>query len=204
MYNKTSLFIYVRNTNQESKKTLEAVQKYVDPTALEVGINEIRTVREGGVVIKCKNKEEINKIKIVAEKKLGKSYKVNTPDLKNPNIKILDINRELTADELIEAIKNQNAFLNYESVLLNVKVIKKMKTKWMAIAECDAVSFNKIIKENGLLFLDWSRCRVFEYISVFRCYKCGGFDHKADQCTNNSSRCLRWAKAVREHKNESK
>lgn len=192
------VIIKPKNANQESKKTLETVQKYVNPAALEVGIKEVRTVKDGGVVIKCNTKDEINKIKNVAEKKLGKNYKVNAPDLRNPSIKLLDIDREFSSEELIDTLKKQNLFLDHESVALNVKIFKKMKTKWMAIIECDPESFSKIMKENAL-FLDWCRCRVFEYVSVFRCFKCGRFGHKADQCTSSGSICLRCAKPVSEH-----
>lgn len=189
-----------KNTGQESKKTLEMVQKHLNPTALEVGITEVRTVKEGGVVIKCNSKDEINKIKTAAEKKLGKNYRVNTPNLKNPNVKIVDIPREMESDELIEAIKKQNITLNSDSIL-NVKVIKKMKTKWMAILECDPESFKKIMQENGI-YIDWSKCRVYEYINVFRCFKCGGYGHKSSSCNNSSSRCLRCAKPVGEHSSD--
>lgn len=195
-----TVIIKPKNASQESKKTLEVVQRYVDPAALEVGINEIRTVKDGGVVIKCNSKEEIKKIKSVAEKKMGKSYKVNTPELKNPNIKVLDIGREMTNEELLEAIKKQNVYINHDYLSLSIKVIKRMKTKWMAIIECDPVTFKRIMDANGL-FIDWSRCRVYEYINIYRCFKCGGFDHKANECTKSGSRCLRCAEAVSGHDN---
>lgn len=196
------VIIKPKNTGQDSKKTLETVQKYVSPTTLEVGITEIKAVKEGGVVIKCGTKEEINKVKIAAEKKLGKNYKINAPDLKSPSIKIIDIDREMTSDELLDTIKKQNLILNHNSVSLNLKALRKMKTKWMAIVECDPESFRRIMDQNGL-FIDWSRCRVYEYVSIFRCFKCGGFGHKADHCSNDS-RCLSCAKPVSEHENGEK
>lgn len=181
---------------QESKKTIEAVQKHVKPSDLEVGIAGIRSVKDGGILIKCSSKDEVMKIKNVAEKKLGKNYKVNTPELRTPSIKIVDIDRQMDNDELVNSIKKQNLFLNHELLSLKVKVMKKMKTKWMAILECDPESFQKIMAEKSL-YIEWSRCRVFEYFNVFRCFKCGGFGHRAEVCEN--LRCPKCAKLLSEH-----
>lgn len=182
---------------QESKKTMEAIQKHVNPVSLEVGITEVKNIKEGGVLIKCKSKEEVKKIQTVVEKKLSKNYKINTPDLKRPCIKILDIDQEMDEDELINSLKKQNFFLNTDGVYLKVIAIKKMKSNYMAIIECDPSTFKKVQEEN-VLSLNWSRCRVFEYVGVLRCYRCGGFNHKADQC--NSERCLKCA--ISGHKSE--
>lgn len=184
---KEVVIIKPKSSKQDGKKTLEMVQSHVSPTALEVGISDVKTLKDGGVIIKCNTKEDLTKVKQAAEKKLGKTYNISTPDLINPNVKILDIEREMNAEELLNVIKKQNAYLNKDSLFMNIKVIKKMKSKWMAIVECDADSFNCIMNENGL-YIDWTRCRVYEYINVHRCFKCGGFGHKSDQCSNGS-RC---------------
>lgn len=180
-----------KNKDQECKKTLEAVQKCVNPSILEVGINEVRNAKEGGVVIKCNSKTEVNKVKTIIEKKLGKTYNIDAPELKNPTVKIVDIEKEMTEDELLTYLKKQNFFLNHDSLSLTVKVFKKMKTKFMAILECDPESYQRIMKER-FLYLDWARCRVFEYVSVLRCFGCGGFGHKKEQCSS-VSRCLKCA-----------
>lgn len=169
------------NEQGNSKKTLEAVQKYVNPSVLEVGIREIRNTREGGVVIKCDSRSEIEKVKSVVEKKLSKTYNISAQNLKNPSVKIVDIEKEMSSEELILFLKKQNYFLNHEKLTLSVKILKKMRTKFMAIVECDPESFRRIMKE-GFLYVDWARCRVFEYVSVYRCFKCGSFGHKKDQC----------------------
>lgn len=189
--NKTSseVVIIKPKTKQESKKTKEAIQRNLRPAALEVGITELKSIKEGGVVIKCKNKEEQEKIKKAAEKKLTKHYQIKAPELKNPCIKITDIEDKLTADELINCIKKQNIFLQEtENNNLVIRAIKKMRTNYMAIIECDPISFKKILAE-GCLCINWSRCRVFEYVSIFRCFKCAGFDHHADKCSSDP-KCL--------------
>lgn len=177
------------NELSSSKRTLEAVQKHVNPLALEVGIKEIWNTREGGVAIKCDTRNEIEKVKTAVEKKLSKTYNVVAPNLKNPCIKVIDIVNELTADNLLSHLKKQNSFLNLDTTELTVKVIKRMRTKYMSIIECDPGSHRRILEE-GYLYLDWSRCRVFNYVSVFRCFKCGGFGHRRDEC-KSAIKCLK-------------
>lgn len=175
---------------QESKKTREAIQKHVKPAALEVGITEIKNIKEGGVLIKCKSKEEVERIKSVAEKKLSRNYKINAPQLKRPCVKVLDIDENLDSEKLINAIKKQNPFIQHESLCLEVLTIKKLKTTYMALIECDPTTFSRIMTEQRLC-VNWSRCRVFEYVNIFRCFNCGGFNHKANDC--KSLRCLKCA-----------
>lgn len=172
---------------QESKKTKEEIQKKLQPATLEVGITEIKNIRDGGVIIKCKHKEEVEKIKAAAEKKLNKKYNIKIPDQKNPCIKIMDIEEEMNENDLKRSILKQNQYLHHDSSFLEVKIVKKMKTRYLSIIECDPLTFRKIMEQNRLS-IGWSTCRVFEYVNVYRCYKCGGFDHKSSDCIE--VRCL--------------
>lgn len=174
---------------QESKKTKEAIQKNLKPAALEVGITQIKDIKEGGVVIKCKNKEEQDKLKKAAEKKLTKNYQITAPELKNPCIKIVDIEEDYQNEDLLNYIKRQNLNVQHDSLHMEVKVFKKMKKNYMAIVECDPVT-QKMILDEKFVYINWSRCRVFEYISVFRCFRCGGFNHHAENC-ETEEKCLK-------------
>ena len=80
-------------------------------------------------------------------------------------------------EELKECILKQNAFLRGGNVEIKVITIKKMRTRYMAIVECDAITHEKILQE-GSLSIGWiPACRVFDYVYIFRCYQCGGFGH---------------------------
>lgn len=176
---------------QESKKTKEEIQSILQPSNLEVAIEQVRGIREGGVMIKCKTKMEHERIKKAAEAKLD-NYRVSVPELKNPCIKVVDIEEKCDAQELLDWIRGQNSCIIHESMSLKVRVIKKMKRNNMAILECDPTTFRNIMREEHL-YINWSRCRVFEYVSVNRCFKCGGFSHHADKCTRGE-KCLKCSK----------
>lgn len=165
----------------DSKVTKEDILKNIKPAELQVCITKIKNIKDGGILIGCSSKEELDKFKSAAEKKLKKNYNIKIPQLKNPCIKILDIEDTMDEDELKKYICKQNSYLQHENFFIEIKVIKKMKSRYMAIAETDPLSFKKII-ENGKLSIGWNICRVFEYVRVYRCFNCGGFDHRANEC----------------------
>lgn len=179
-------------TAQDNQVTKNDIQKNIKPAVLEVGIQEIKNTKEGGILIKCNNKNELEKIKAVAEKKLNKNYKINIPEQKNPCIKIVDLEENMEENILKDNILKQNSFLNKDKANLQIKVVKKMKSRYMAIVECDPDSFMQIM-ECGKLNIGWTVCRVFEYVRVYRCFKCGSFDHKIDECKKEKM-CLKCCK----------
>lgn len=85
-------------------------------------------------------------------------------------------------NELLNCIKKQNAYLCHENMDVKVVTVRKMIKRYMAILECDPTTHAKILEE-GSLCIGWTpSCRVFDYVRVFRCFKCGGFNHKAEEC----------------------
>ncbi|KAK9754733.1 hypothetical protein QE152_g997 [Popillia japonica] len=157
-------------TNQESSLTKSELRKQL--------ITGMKSVKDGGVIIKCKNKEDVEKIKKATEKKMKK---------------LTDIEEDMTEEELKTSIINQNSCMQHDNLDVRVLVIKKMRSKFMAILEVDPVSFQEVTKKEKLC-IGWSMCRVFEYVRVFRCFKCGGFDHKAEGC-KTGRRCQKCAES---------
>lgn len=185
-------------TKQNNSITKDDICKNVKPASLEVGIVQMKNIKDGGIVIKCKNKEDSAKIKDAAEKKLKKKYSIKLPELVNPCLKVIGIDDDLEADELKACILKQNQIVQDEKSILNIKVLKKMKTKKMAIIETDPGTF-AFIMNHGKLSIGWSICRVFEYVNIFRCYKCAGFGHMAKDCTEDV-KC--WKCAASDHAGE--
>lgn len=160
----------------------------IDPTKLK--INKLRKVPKGGIAIECNGIDESKEVHKVANEKMSDKYVITVPELKNPKVKITDINQELNEDELVSALREQNDFLKNSEM----KVINSFKTKrnnFTAIIELDAVSFEECMKIKRVKVI-WSNCKVIEDLNVFRCFKCNGYNHKSTNCTNSQS-CKRCA-----------
>lgn len=111
-----------------------------------------------------------------------KQYNVSTRSARNPCVKVVDIGDDYTDENILKnCILKQNSYLMHDQFDMKIRTVKKMKHNFMAIIECDPVTFNRVM-ENSRLSVGWSVCRVFEYVNLLRCFNCGGFNHKAGDC----------------------
>ncbi|KAI4469434.1 zinc finger cchc-type superfamily [Holotrichia oblita] len=178
---KPCLLCRPKNVQDSEKAKTDLKNKLLSPVNLEIGIKGIKTVKDGGILIKCTNKTEVDKLKTEAQNKLHKNYVIKTYPKKNPRVKIVGFEDEYTEESLLRCINKQNSQLNLSLAQITVKLIKKMKTTFMAILECDPSTFQRFMKQEKVN-IGWSICRVFEHIRVLRCFRCGGFNHIAANC----------------------
>lgn len=169
-----------------ANQTRDKLKDNVNPVDLKIGIAHIKNVLKGGVAISCGSKQEIDKLKEEVQNKLGEDFMIHAVQKKKPRLKIVGIDECLPEEEIKNCIYSQNSCVNKDVAEIKVVVIKKMKTKYMAIIEVDKNTFNSIL-EKGKLKLGWSVCAVFESVNILRCFKCMGYGHKAENCTNNTT-----------------
>lgn len=168
----------------DNKITKEKIDQHMDPARLGIGIRGIRDAKDGAVVIKCRDKRDADKLKRNLELNMGEGYSASIPAKKNPCIKIVDIESHFSEEELTSKLKQQNSYIFGDSHL-RVVVIKKMVKFYMAIIECDAQSFGRYESTgDGRLYIDTRACRSFEHVGIMRCFKCHGYRHTSNNCTN--------------------
>lgn len=144
----------------------------------------LRNISKGGVVLECKNKEAINKIREEVSQKLGSNYDVSVPKKRAPRIKVVGITENLSYEDTERKILAQNTFLDHNSANIKVVHIQKIKNRsnYFAYLEVDGISYSKLLREEKLN-IGWDRCRVYDAVNITRCYKCSGFNHRATECT---------------------
>lgn len=156
----------------------------LNPAELKIGINSFKRIHEGKIAIACDNTNDLKKLQGEIDQKLGNQLDTVVSKRVNPKIKITGLNVEIERNQLKTCIINQNRYINGQNAILDVKSIYKGKYAYTAIMEVDGESFNEIMKR-GILKIEWSICKVFEYVNIMRCFKCCGFYHKAINCRNN-------------------
>ncbi|KAK9751420.1 Reverse transcriptase (RNA-dependent DNA polymerase) [Popillia japonica] len=149
---------------QDTRATRDDIIKKLNPTELELGITGVRNMREGGLAITCQTDEDTTKIRKEVTRKL-KNYSVVTREPKKPCIKIVDIADDLNEEKLRTCIVKQNGSILHHETDFRIKTIKKMKKTYMAIVECDPITFKKLTNV-GRLTLGWSVCRIYEHAVV--------------------------------------
>lgn len=153
----------------------------IRPSDLGVSNGKMTGLKSGAVLMTCKGKNELEKIRNETVAKLGDRYDVKIPSLNGPKIKIVGLDEEYDGERLKFAIINQNKFVPRNASIKQI-VCKKMKMRWFSIIQCDAETFKSVI-DNGALCVEFNACQVYEYVDVRRCFNCYGFFHNAKNCS---------------------
>lgn len=186
------LVIKPKNSEQKNMITKNDVKKHIDPVELEV--SGIRNISNGGILVECKNEEAVKKLKEEAVKKLGEDYSVSVPKKLTPRVKVIGLSEKLQPEQIEANIKAQNHYVEDESARIKVVHIQEMKDKrrgYCVYMEVDGKTYKKMLLEQKLN-IGWDRCKVYDAVSVKRCYKCSGFNHKASECRGEKA-CPRCA-----------
>lgn len=154
----------------------------INPASESIRIKNLRKTRNDKVFIETASKADLEKITgnpKIKERDL--CTEVSTA--KKPRIIVYDIPRHLQEDSIKRAIFAQNSEIfedvSYDSFSENVNF--KFKTgkrdgdtvHW--VIKCSAMLRNRM-RNAARIFIEWSRCRVLDYLSLSRCYKCLDLD----------------------------
>lgn len=171
---------------QHSKVTMQQIENTVEKTQLKVC--GTKNIRDGGVVLCCSNKNETMKVKEMVREKLGEDYEVTLPAIKNPRIRITNIDPNIPDNDIISELKLNNEIIRSADMKLITVIPKRIRGTAFndVVVEVDAEAY-KVLLDVGVLYLPWRECRVFEHIYLKRCFKCCGFSHTSNECQNEQS-----------------
>lgn len=173
---------------KEMNKVKEDLRSNIDPVDLQVGLNIDRNTRNGGIILKCTNSEALNTVKNNIKTKMGEEYEIQVPKKLNPRIIVTGIDEEelqneAEVKELSKKIIKQNRIP--QGVNFRFEGIRKTKTRkgrFNLIVDVDPGTFNYLMNRDQILYIGWNNCNIYEYFSVRRCFKCGGYNHEAKDC----------------------
>lgn len=142
------------------------------------------------MVISC-DTDESSKFKNLVNERLGDKYVVKQLASFNPRVKVVGISEKLEDEVLLNYIKVQNKSLisaTSECKLVNLKPVRKNHRIYQAILQVDKSTYDRMLN-CGKLFVGYDYCSIYDAIDIRRCFKCCGFHHVANQCTNNTHIC---------------
>lgn len=175
--------------HQEMSTTKKDLHKNINLTELKIGINSIKNVKNGGMEIKCKNKEDVRKLEEEIKKKVTQ-YDVQIKELLNPKIKIsgLKLENNMSEKDIENMIRQQNNFIKEDDKLIIHHIrYNEQKRSYMLFAEINASLFKKNFNQNhGKLFIAWQYLDVYENNQITRCYNCCRYNHKNKNCKNKT------------------
>lgn len=155
---------------------------------LAIPINMIRKNKNGQVAVKYKNSVDVARAKTVLSDKLGADFSVELEHLKLPRIKVINVDSEMSKEELCVDIYHRN-FLEIDGAFNIIADFKNRSDYRTLILEVTSESYLHL-KNNGFrLYIGHQCCRIFDYFNFNLCYKCGRFNHSHKTCSNDDT-CL--------------
>lgn len=177
-------------SRQNSKKTMDDISNKIDKS--QVSVCDTRNIREGGVVLRCNNKNDTMKVKEMVRESLGDEYEVILPAIKNPRVRITNVCTNIPDEQIVNELKANNEQIQSIDMKLVTCIPKRKRgaTSNDVIFEVDADAYSKLL-HIGTLNLPWRECRIYEHIHLKRCFKCCGYSHISSQCNREQfcSKC---------------
>jgi hypothetical protein len=156
-------------------------------------IKKAVNVRGGGVLLVMKAGCEKNKIlgdKIIKDSNLKVSEPVNV----KPKIVIYNVDREISPEQIKEEIYVRN-FQNHVNrqkwdkefnPLFKIGPKDRDRVHW--VIECSP-EIRKELINSFKIYIEWTSCKVKDYVSVSRCYKCQALGHVSKYCKKEKDVC---------------
>lgn len=177
-----------RETSEQLRKTIK--NKLSKEQILK--IKNAKNIRGGGVLLVLDSTEEVSKIlgdKIAKDSK----FKVSEPQKHKPKIVIYDVPEDIDDKALIYEVHSRNyndlPLTDFETGFKPVFRFgsrDKKTSNW--VVECSGqVRRSLIFKER--VYIEWRSCKLEDYLSVPRCFKCQGLGHVSKYCKRENITC---------------
>jgi hypothetical protein len=159
----------------------DILKSRINPTDIRVGINSLKTLRNGKVQIETCNKEDIKILTNNIHDKCGDKLKVLVQKLRNPRMVIYNVPEDISTQNVEETILGRNPELNLNKgdIIAKFSYVTKRLTRNLVI-EGSALTRRKLLQKK--IKLGWIICGLGAYLVATRCFKCSKFNHRSREC----------------------
>lgn len=186
---KTPMLIIKPKTVQEVDNTKEDMYKLLERNGMKIGINKLRSAKDGAIRVRCRSKDETELLAMKINSEPEDKYGVEVEKLQKPKLKIVKIERKFGYEELKTKIIEQN-FENDQSIDLQVQYIQYIQNRntYTAFIEVSAETYLKIMTRRKL-YIGLQRYNVYNDLNMKRCWKCAAYGHSGKNCGSEKFFC---------------
>ena len=167
--------------NHTPEEIIRVLKEKVNPAEIKVGITSLKALRDGRVIIEASSRNEINLLGDKIREECAETLAVNMQTLKKPRMIILNTPTEITPENILEILTQQNPELATEEDNMVPKLSYKTKRGTTNIV----IEVNSEIRKRLLhnrVKLGWTLCRVDDYLVAKRCFRCSRYNHTHKEC----------------------
>ncbi|CAK9801626.1 Uncharacterized 50 kDa protein in type I retrotransposable element R1DM [Anthophora quadrimaculata] len=192
------------NSNlKDSDETKKAIVTSMEPAKEKLRIRNVRKISNKGVLIETETPEDLKNL-INSSKLATAGLKVGLPPKRRPRMIIHSIPLDKQEKDILNAIHEQNleklpSAKFAEDFKLVFKTGDKNRTRVNWVVEVTP-EIRDTLKSSGRVFIDWQACRIQDFLTVSRCYKCQSFGHVSKHCTAKEDTCGHCAQSGHSYK----
>jgi hypothetical protein len=173
--------LFVKSKNNQSAEYTRTLRKSkVNPTQMKVGISALKTLKNGQLLIESEKKSELEEVCKKINEVCGEELESYMPTLKNPRIIVFIVPEDITSENAAQAIVLQNSELNLKNEIKPKFMFEDKKKRKNLVIEVNSETRKRLVGRK--LKIGWHVCNSSDYFSVMRIYKCGKYNHRAQEC----------------------
>lgn len=183
-----TILIEPKNGDKDSESTSDIVKKTLNPAIDNLSVECLRKVKNGGVIVKCDNRDDIKKI----ETTLATKTDLQGREIKKgrPRMMIQNIDADIQDEDILGMIYERNNYIRerFETgedfkktcTIRTTFRDKKHSENKSAIVEVEPKTRNVLLEAK--LKLGWQTINTRDYVSVLQCFRCYEIGHRAADC----------------------
>lgn len=188
-----SVVVTSQDELESGEQVLEKVKKVVNAKEEGVKIDKVRQGRDRKVIIGCRNREEIEKVR---DKIKETGVNLNVDDVKNkdPLVIFYGVLKVNTDEDIKRALMIQNGNLLGKECGIAEKIEIRYRRKARnphtehVVARVPAPIWKRLV-EAGAVHIDFQRIRVADQSPLVQCSRCLGYGHGKRFCREEVDVC---------------
>lgn len=180
-----SVMITSKNETETGDQVIQRISKTINAKEEGLMIEKIRKGKDRKIILGCRTKQEIEKIKT----KIEATGELRVENIKNkdPLVILYGVLKINTDDDIIKAIRTQNKYIlsdiTNENDRMTVKYKKKTRNPHTnhVVLQVSPPIWNRLIQAR-FLHIDLQKVRVADQSPLNQCSRCLGYGHGKSFC----------------------
>jgi len=174
--------VTVTSRDNETAETIKEMMKsQINPAEIKMGIESIKTLRDGKVQIETGSIQEAEILENSITDKLGDKIETHMQRPRKPTLKIINIPEEISTDNIEDTLMAQNPEIGVgKGVIIPKFTYETKKHTRNIVIEVSAQTRKKLI--DNKVKIGRINCSIEDYLVATRCLKCSRFNHRMRDC----------------------